>query len=316
MIATATMNASIDKLYQVERVEMGSVMRVKSCGDTAGGKGLNVSRIARSLGEQVLAVGIVGGHAGRRVEELLRADGVESDFAKATVETRCCVNVRDISTGVHTEFLEPGAQVGEDALEDFYERFQQAVKKSSVVAISGSLPAGVPADCYAKLASYAKEQGKRVIVDASGEALRLCLGARPTMLKPNMDEIQHISREAVCGRDGLVDAVRGLHGEGVEIAAVSMGKDGVLVACGEGVFHGIPPAIQAVNTVGCGDSMVAGFAVGLSRNWPIQETVRLSVAVSAANALCEQTGSYRREDLERLLPLVEIKRIEGGKHPG
>jgi tagatose 6-phosphate kinase len=308
VIATVTMNASVDKLYLIEQMELGTTMRVKSCNNTAGGKGLNVARVVALLGEPVMATGIVGGHAGRYVEDLLQADGIEADFAQAPIETRCCINVRNLTTGEHTEFLEPGAQVDDAVLEDFYRKYQEAVQKSTVVAISGSMPAGTPPDYYARLVACAREQDKKVIVDASGEALRHCLAAKPTMIKPNMEEIQQIFRIDVHSRKELVDAAKKLQTSGIEIVAISMGRDGVLVVCEDGVYQGIPPVIPVVNTVGCGDSMVAGFAVGLRRNHSMFDTVRLSVAVSAANALCMETGNYRKEDLDKLLPRVEVQR--------
>jgi tagatose 6-phosphate kinase len=310
MIVTVTMNAAVDRLYLVERVEPGSVMRVKSRHVTAGGKGLNVSRVAALLGEEVMATGIVGGHAGRHVEELLQADGIRSDFAKAPFETRCCINIRDLASGEHTEFLEPGARVDDAVLEDFYRKYREAVRKSAVVAISGSMPAGTPPDYYARLVACAREHDKKVIVDASGEALRYCLAARPTLIKPNLEEIQQISRVDIHSCKELIDAAKKLHENGIEIVALSMGRNGVLVVCGEGVYRGVPPAIPVVNTVGCGDSMVAGFAAGLSRNLSLLDTLRLSVAVSAANALRVETGNYREKDLDDLLPRVKVLRMD------
>lgn len=309
MITTVTMNASVDKLYLVEQIEPGTVMRVQSCNNTAGGKGVNVSRVAALLGERVLATGIVGGHAGRYIEDLLRANDIQSDFAQAPIETRCCINIRDLATGRHTELLEPGAKVDADVLDAFYQKYQSATRQSTVVAISGSMPTGTPEDYYAKLVAHARTQGKKAIVDTSGNALKHCLAAKPTMIKPNIDEIRQILQVDTASRADVIAAAKRIHSEGIEIVAVSLGRDGVLVAHESGVYQGITPDIPVVNTVGCGDSMVAGFAVGLSREENISDTIRLAVAVSTANALCMETASFRQADLNAILPQVRVEKL-------
>ena len=111
-------------------------------------------------------------------------------------------------------------------------------------------------------------------------------------------------------REELISSAKKLQSMGIEVVVVSLGKDGALVVTDEGVYQGKPPKIQPVNTVGCGDSMVAAFAVGFARGYDIEEMLRYAVAVSAANALTMATGNYKTEDRDRILPQVEIERIE------
>jgi tagatose 6-phosphate kinase len=310
MIITVTLNASVDKLFLVEQFLPNTVMRVKACYNSAGGKGLNMSRVAALAGEKVLATGFVGGYAGEYIRSMLERDGINSEFITIQGETRSCINVRDLSTGKHSEFLEPGAQVGESDLEKFLSLYQQVIKESQVVAISGSMPKGVPVNFYGKLVSMAKIQGKTVILDTSGEALKENLASKPTMIKPNADEIRQLFHSEVYSLNDLVHAAQKLHQDGIAIVVISMGKEGSLVACRDGIFHSNAPDVEVINTVGCGDSMVAGFAVGLSRNYSLLECFRYAVAVSAANAMTMETGSICTADLQRLLPLVKIERIE------
>lgn len=310
MIITVTLNASVDKLFLVEQFLPNTVMRVKACYNSAGGKGLNVSRVAALAREKVLATGFVGGYAGEYIRSMLERDGISSEFITIQGETRSCINVRDLSTGKHSEFLEPGAQVGESDLEKFLSLYQQVIKESQVVAISGSMPKGVPINFYGQLVSMAKLQGKTVILDTSGEALKENLASMPTMIKPNADEIRQLFYSEIYSLNDLVHAAQKLHQDGIAIVVISMGKEGALVACREGIFHSNAPNVEVINTVGCGDSMVAGFAVGLSRNYSLQECFRYAVAVSAANAMTMETGSICTADLQRLLPLVKIERIE------
>lgn len=111
-------------------------------------------------------------------------------------------------------------------------------------------------------------------------------------------------------RESMIKAAKDLHDDGIEIVVISLGADGCLVSCTEGVYDVKVPKIHAVNTVGCGDSMIAGFAVGLSRNLSMEETIRLASAVSAANAMRMETGFIVKEDMETLLPQITVKKIK------
>jgi tagatose 6-phosphate kinase len=219
------------------------------------------------------------------------------------------VNAIESSTGRQTEFLEPGPPLSPETLEDFLERFGRLAADSSVVCASGSLPRGAPPDLYGILGASARKTGARTIVDAGGESLREALMWGPDLVKPNLEEAGALLGRKLEGQGAAASAALAMMEMGAGRVAVSMGPDGVVFACPEGVIHAIPPSIKPVNTVGCGDSMVAGFAWGLSLGWDSERTVRFAVALSAASAFCEETGDFRDSDLEDLLPLVEIKRL-------
>lgn len=309
MITTVTMNTAVDKLYLVDKLDDYTVMRVNRVCNTAGGKGLNVSKVAAIAGETVFATGFVGGFNGQYVESLLKEQGVIPRLTHIQAETRSCINIREESTGRHTEFLEPGAAVSEEELERFWNDFCESVKESRVVTISGSVPKGTPRGFYAKLIAHAKNLGKKVILDTSGQLLQDGVSALPTMIKPNTDEISQLLGRTVESREELIDAALELHHSGIEFVVISLGKDGALVACRDGVFRGITPDIPVVNTVGCGDSMVAGFAVGFSREMDTMEMIRFAMALSTANALTMETGFVKTEDLEMLLTQVSVQKI-------
>lgn len=311
MILTVTLNTSVDKLYVLDRLSPHEVMRVKEVNNTAGGKGLNVSRVAVLAGERVTAMGFVGGCNGMLFESLIREDGIEKQFTHVHAETRCCVNVRDTETNRSTEFLEPGNPVTPEEVQQFLTEFKAQLPKADVVTISGSMPKGAPEDFYGVLVQAARRQRIPVILDSSGGALKNALSAGPSMIKPNSDEICQLLNVNICSRQDLIAAAKQLHQRGIATVAVSLGKDGVLVVCGEGVYHGITPDIPVVNTVGCGDSMVAGFAVSMARREPMEQAIRYAVAVSTANALTKETGFFRQGDLARLLGQVQVKQLEG-----
>lgn len=306
MILTVTLNAAIDKRYVVEEVRTGEVNRVKECVYTPGGKGLNVSKPAAIYGAEVTATGFVGGHAGHYIEDALEPFGIKSAFYHMEAESRSCINIWDEKNQLQTEFLEPGFAVAEADFERFLEHFQGLAADADVVTISGSVPKGLDGTAYQRMVKLVREAGKPVILDTSGKLLEQGIKAVPTMIKPNLDEIRMLTGKDCTDPEEIIEAAKVLHGRGIRIVTVSLGGDGAVVVSDEGAYRARVPRIHAVNTVGCGDSMTAGFALGLSEGLSIKETLRKASAVSAAAAMREETGFFVKEDMERLLPQIEI----------
>lgn len=308
MITTVTLNVAIDKAYVIGEFKQGEVMRVLQCTNTAGGKGLNVAKVARLCGEEVLATGFVGGHAGAYVEDLLKEQQVNNEFVHVAGETRSCINVL-AEDGSSTEFLEPGAAVTGEEVQEFMKVFEEIIDRSEVITISGSVPKGVDTDIYASMIQMIKEKGKKVILDTSGKLLEEGIKALPTMIKPNSDEISALLGVDINNREELIGNGKKLQAMGIEYVVISLGGDGALVITEDAVYHGQPPKITPVNTVGCGDSMVAAFAVGLARKDSIEECLKYAVSVSAANALTMATGNFKEEDQKRLYEQAVVTRL-------
>jgi len=309
MILTVTLNSSIDKLYLMESVHPETVMRVKEVHNTAGGKGLNVSRVAAGLREPVTAMGFTGGFNGQYLESLIASPLVRAAFTHVKGETRCCINCWDLSDGHSTEYLEPGEPVTPEDIARFLADFEARLPEAEVVAVSGSMPAGMPDDFYRGLIRRCRVAGIPVLVDTSGRRLMEAVKEKPDFIKPNEDEIAQLTGRPFSGTEEAVRALKELYESGIPHVVLSMGEDGALLACDQGIFHGQPPKITPVNTVGCGDSMVAGFAVGFSRRLPIEEAFRMALAVSAANALSLFTGDFKEADYQKLYPEVTITRL-------
>lgn len=309
MILTVTLNASIDKRYVVDEFRTGEVNRVKECTYTPGGKGLNVSKPAAIAGAEVVATGFIGGHAGSYIEEALKPLGIRSAFYRVAGESRSCINIWDKKNQKQTEFLEPGFTVSEEDFSGFEKHFKELVKQADIVEISGSVPRGLDGTAYQRLVRIVKENGKKVILDTSGKLLTMGIEACPTMIKPNGDEIKMLTGRKVNRMEDLVEAAREVHSRGIPVVAVSLGADGSFVVCDEGIFRARVPKIDAVNTVGCGDSMIAGFAIGFSENLPVPEILRKASAISAASAMREETGFFRMCDMEKILPQIKIEEI-------
>ena len=309
MILTVTLNTSIDKLYLMTGIQPETVMRVKEVHNTAGGKGLNVSRIAGKLGEQVAATGFVGGFNGKYLESLVDTPLVRCAFTHVEAETRSCINCWDLSDGKSTEYLEPGAPVTAEDVERFLADFDRELAGADVVTISGSIPAGAPEEIYCDLIRRCRQAGIPVLVDTSGSRLISAVKELPSLIKPNEDEIAQLTGRSFSGREEAARALMDLHQAGIPWVVLSLGADGALLACDKGVFHGRPPRITPRNTVGCGDSMVAGFAVGFARHLSMAETFRMALAVSAASALSLFTGDFAPADYDRIYPEVSVNKV-------
>ena len=309
MILTVTLNAAIDKRYVVEGYKVGEVNRVKECAYTPGGKGLNVSKPAAIYGAEVVATGFVGGHAGHYIEDALKPFGIKSEFYHMEAESRSCINIWDEVNQVQTEFLEPGFTVTEEDFQSFIEKFKGLVAQADVVAMSGSVPKGLDGTAYQKLVRIVKDAGKKVILDTSGKLLEMGIEAKPTMVKPNIDEIRMLTGKDCNNLDEIIEAAKEIHSNGVEIVAVSLGAKGSVLVSDSGVYQAKVPKIDAVNTVGCGDSMIAGFALGLSEGVAVEGILRKASAISAAAAMREETGFFVKEDMERIFPEIEIIKL-------
>ena len=310
MITTVTLNPSIDKAYYLEKPMVpGTVMRVKETINNAGGKGINVAKNVKLCGAEVVATGFVGGFNGQYLEYLLAEKGIATSFTPVQAETRSCINVLE-SQYTSTEFLEAGAAIQASEVEAFLQNFQGLLARTQVVTISGSLPAGVPDDIYARLIEMTKEAGKQVILDSSGAAFKKGLEAKPTLIKPNEDEIAaYFGLSLETEEDILFHAKKFLE-QGIDYVVVSLGGRGAILIHEENIYHGIPPKIQPVNTVGCGDSMVAALAVGLSQEKNPEECLRYAIAVGTANALSPFTGHFEQEDFDRIYQEVQVAVLE------
>mgnify|MGYP002623050546 CR=1 FL=1 len=308
MITTVTLNASIDKAYYMsDAIENGTVMRVREVRNVAGGKGLNVAKVAHICGEEIKVTGFVGGFNGQWLESMAANAGLITDFEHVSGETRSCVNILDPKFG-STEYLEPGFELSPEDIAKFMARFPEIIRESSVVTMSGSAPRGVAKNIYGELVRIIRETGKRVILDTSGEYLKLALLSemKPNMIKPNKDEIEQITGIKPKTLDDVKGSAILLHETGVEFVVVSLGSEGALLACDDGVLIARPPKLEAVNTVGCGDAMTGAFAVAMSRNLRPDEALRYAVAVSAASALSPDTGDFAPKNFDGIFPNVKI----------
>ncbi len=309
MILTVTMNPSIDTAYPLDgALKIDDVNRVTPT-KTAGGKGLNVTRVLGQLGDDVVATGLLGGKMGMFLADRMDEDGVTHDFAEIAGESRVCIAV--LHEGNQTEFLEAGPEVSADELAGFTEKFRGLAAQADVVTMSGSLPRGVDAGYYAELVGIATEAGAKVLLDTSGASLDAALAAdvKPYLVKPNLSELG-----ALLGKmfePGDLAAVKAAIEEderfnGVAWVVVSMGAAGSAAFHDGQVFRAVPPRIECVNATGSGDSTIAGFAHGIAAGAEPAEVLRLGNACGTLNAMDPKTGHLPMERWDEVYGAVTV----------
>lgn len=308
MICTVTPNVAIDKAYVLENpIHIGAVQRVSKCINTAGGKGLNAARAVHAAGAEVLATGIVGGTNGRLAQQLLDEDGCAHDFVTCDAQTRCCINVL-ASDNTTTEFLESGQEVSRAVVDALFERVGTISQKANVITFNGSLPKGMKSEDYVTLIEMSKACNIPVILDTSGDALIKGVTAKPTMVKPNENELAQLTGRPTTDIPEIKRAAKALHALGIDTVVVSLGAKGALMVCNEGVFQATPPAIKPINTVGSGDTLVGTFAVSMERKEDRAQTLAFAIACATANCLTPSTGSFELSVARDIL--ADVKLIE------
>ena len=311
MILTVTMNPSIDTRYTLGHLVVDDVNRVVPA-KTAGGKGLNVSRVLVQLGDDVVATGLLGGHSGAYLGDLMDADGITHRFTPIAGESRTCIAL--LHDGNQTELLESGPVVSAEELEAFVGNFTDLVSGASCVTLSGSLPKGVPADTYARLVAIAAGAGVPVLLDTSGAALDAALEAeiKPTLVKPNLTEINDLLGTSF-GPDDLLDLQATLAGDarfaGIDWVVVSMGAAGSVAFHAGRVLRAKAPRIECVNATGSGDSTIAGFAHAIAAGADDEEVLRCGNTCGTLNAMDPQTGHLVLEKWDEIHGAVEISEL-------
>lgn len=309
MITVGGFNTSVDKTLEMAELRSGAVNRAASVRAYAGGKGLHVARAIGTLGEPATLVGVIDAAHRAFFEDALSPLGVA--FHGVEVDrVRTCLAIREANGPRVTEILEPGPEVGEVAQRAICDAFVESARRSEVAVLSGSVPRGFGEDVYARLVGSLA--GVRCLVDASGGLLMAAAEARPFLVKPNREELEVLVSGAIDGVLAAAHSARGLCARGIEIVVVSLGAKGALLASGGRVCHAVAPPRPARNTVGSGDCLLAGIAVGLARGLALDEVIRLGVACGTANTMSEEHGYVKREHVDEVLPQVRTSWIEVG----
>jgi 6-phosphofructokinase 2 len=309
MIATVTLNPSLDKIVTVEKLVVDEANRLTSLRRDPGGKGINVSRVVHELGGDTIAYGFIGGFAGETLKRLLKQQGVPFNFTPIDGEIRSNFIITDLKTHRQTRIDAPGPQILKHELGKLIQKVTRIKPKPDFLVLAGSVPPGVPDDIYWQLIEEAKKNGIKTVLDSDNKWLKEGIKAKPNVIKPNVHEAEELLKTNLRDEAAIVEAVKTLVKQGIEIAIISRNKDGLIVANGEKVLKVTPPQVEISSTVGAGDSTIAGLVLKLSQGHGIEEASRWAVASGTAATLTPGTELCRREDVERLLLQVKVESL-------
>lgn len=308
MIYTITLNPALDHYMEVDRFLVEDANRVKGERYFAGGKGIDVSRVIQRLGGDTIALGFIGGHNGRVMVEMLKAEGVATYFTPIEGETRRNLII-STGSGSQTIFNNRGPAITAEEWRCFLLHLQALELKETHVVLCGSLPIGLPSDSYREIIELVQKRGARAVLDADGAALKHGLKARPFATKPNVNELRRLMGRRIRGEKELLKAASDLNREGIEVVMVSRGRHGLLVVSGSERYKAVPPSVKVRSTIGAGDSTVAGFVHQYAAGRPLEDCVRYATAAGTAATLAPGTDLCRRADVERLAPRVKVESL-------
>ena len=320
-LITVTLNPAVDTAYQLDKLKIGKSTRTKNPLKSAGGKGLNVTRVATLLGEDITATGFLGGSNGAFIRDQLQQLGVTDQFIQVQGETRQCLSFID-SEKNQTEILEEGPCISECEAKLFEEKIAKLLKDASeasggqeagcsaVLAVSGSLPKGFVSGLYRMILAEAKKSGVKVILDTSGQALIDCIEDGPYLIKPNLQELEQVLGYKCQNEDEIWSAMEKLQEKGIKVVIVSDGENGSLVLYEDKHYRVSTAKIEAASAVGSGDSFIAGFAAGMVRGYSIEQTLVLASACGAANAMEERTGYINLDTVGALIEQITVDMVK------
>lgn len=309
-IITVTPNPAIDVSTSTERIAPFSKLRCTAARRDPGGGGINVARVIRRLGGDVLAVYPAGGASGRLLSRLLSDEGVPGLEVPAAEETRQDFTVFERATGLQYRFVLPGAELGDPEWQGCLDALGGSGAPPGIVVASGSLPPGAPEDFYGRVASAAGALKARTIVDASGPALKAALAAGLYLIKPNLREFEELIGGPLPDRAARIEAARRLIGQGkVELVALTLGDQGALLIGRDRAFlaEGLP--VKPASVVGAGDSFTAALAWSLASGRTLEEALAWGVAAGSAAVLNPGTELCRAADVARLKADVVVRHL-------
>ncbi|WP_117168911.1 1-phosphofructokinase [Paraliobacillus sediminis] len=301
MIYTCTLNPSIDYIIHVSEFQFGALNRGEKTSYYPGGKGINVSRVLKRLDITNTALGFLGDFTGDFIINKLQAESVKTDFIAVQGTTR--INMK-MKSNKETEINGPGPSISSDKLDELYTQISK-LQSGDILVAAGSIPHTVPSDFYVKVAGICEANGVQMVADTSSQGLKELLGTKLLLVKPNQHELGELFDVNIATIKDAVTYGKKLHDQGAEHVLVSMGGDGAVYISDQGSFIANAPKGTVQNTVGAGDSMVAGFLAAHTTAQSAEDTFRYAVATGSATAF--NADLCTKSDVEALLDKIEIK---------
>ena len=297
MIYTVTFNPALDYTMKVNNLQTGEINRADSEQMNYGGKGINVSAILSRLKTENKALGFIAGFSGDKLAEMLNADGIDNDFVKLNNGfTR--INVK-IKSDNETDINANGPDIHKEDLEKLFEKLD-ALKEGDYLVLAGSIPKSLPDNIYENILEWLKNRNIKFVIDATGDLLLNVLHFKPFLIKPNHHELGELFDVKIKEYDDIVKYSKLLQEKGAENVLVSCGKKGAVLLDSQGITYrigNVPGKI--VSSVGCGDSMVAGFVAGYIEKGDYAYALKLGAACGNATAFSQSLAT--KEEIDAML---------------
>ncbi|MBF2563101.1 1-phosphofructokinase [Listeria seeligeri] len=305
MIYTITLNPSIDYIVQIDQLNLGELNRMKQDYKLPGGKGINVSRVLNQLNVPNLATGFLGGFTGEFIREWLREEGVKTGFVTLKDDTR--INIK-LKHGEETEINGLGPVISEKEINEFLDAMDK-VTADDIVILSGSVPPSLGNDFYNRIIQICKEKQAEFMIDTTGQELLNALPNKPILIKPNHHELGELFHVQLNDVNELIPYGKKCLELGAQHVIVSMAGDGALLFTGEDVYFAEALQGELKNSVGAGDSMIAGFIGTFDKTKDPIKAFAAGVATGGATAF--STDLAEAKLIDELLPQVKITKITG-----
>ncbi|MFB6466904.1 1-phosphofructokinase [Cytobacillus sp. Hz8] len=304
MIYTVTLNPSLDYIVGLDSVKLGELNRIKKDTKFPGGKGINVSRVLKRLGVNSLASGFIGGFTGEFIKNYLIKEDIVTHFIHVKEDTR--INVK-IKSKIETELNASGPTIYQ---EDFAQlkMFISSLTNEDLLVVAGSIPSSMPKNTYEEILAICQSKDIKFVVDAEGELLKKILPFKPFLIKPNHHELGQFFQTEITRKEEVAPYCRKLLDLGAENIIVSLAGEGAIFMNRDHGYYASAPVGEVKNSIGAGDSMVAGFLAQYAKSKNVKEAFRYCVATGSATAFSMDLCT--KDKVEELLPQVQITELE------
>ncbi len=309
MIYCTLLNPVVDVVYTVPELVPGTTMLDVPSVRIPAGKGLNAARSIRTLGEDVTVVGVLPEADAGRFGSHLAEYGIKSEFISVEGSARINVTISELETGQVTHLNSTGPRLSVRIQDELLAFIETKLQPHDIWVLSGSLPRGFEDSTYMKVISMCRDRNITTILDSRGTALNMGIRARPAMVKPNHSELEEYFGESIHGIHHIALKGKRLLDMGVGSIFVSLGEDGMIAVHENDCLLCSPPQVDVVDTVGCGDALVAGVAVAYARQFSFSELCRMAVACGTGNALHTGPGNISPDEVWRLMEDVRIEAV-------
>lgn len=309
-VATVTLNPAIDQTVRVDNFRPDTVNRGQAISFEASGKGVNVASFLRDYGYDTVVTGYLGQVNVGIFEQLFTSKGIEDCFIRIPGNTRINVKVVDALNQQTTDINMPGETPTQEAVASLLETIEQLADTCEWFVLSGSLPPDVPTTIYATIINRLKQKKKRIILDTSGAALHAGVQAGPTIVKPNIEELQQLVGHALTGEREMQQAAHQLLSADIELVVVSMGGQGAMLVEDAITLFALPPVMRVKKTFGAGDAMVAGLVAARIQGLNLADCGRLATAFSMGAVAQLGYNLPERETLQQYFQQVSIRTYE------